>query len=81
MNRLTEMTTLYKEIFLVKYWLRKFFGIETIIFLNKMEQGIEGRYVGTGGGRVLIKTAFLLFSASSLGTHIKGLNDMLDMTA
>jgi len=46
-----------------------------------MEQGIEGRYVGTGGGRVLIKTAFLLFSASSLGTHIKGLNDMLDMTA
>ena len=62
--------------------MRKIFGIETIIFLNKMEQGIEGRYVGTGGGGgVLIKTAFLLFSASSLGTHIKGLNDMLDMTA
>ena len=50
-------------------------------WISELEQGIEGRYVGMGGGGGTYITAVLLFSATSLGTLIKGLNDKLDMTA
>ena len=41
----------------------------------------DRRKVRGNRGGVQIKTAVLLFSATSLGTLIKGLNDKLDMTA